>query len=92
MLHVLDQEKVSIDQVFVHLKCSRKGLTDEEGRRRLQTFGPNKLEEKKVCLILSRFILLILLHISRLPLQIFFIYLYKFTELELHNILILYKT
>lgn len=46
-----DQEKVSIDEVFIHLKCSRKGLSNDEGGRRLQTFGPNKLEEKKVCLI-----------------------------------------
>jgi H+-transporting ATPase len=33
--------------VFEQLKCSRQGLTSEEGANRLQVFGPNKLEEKK---------------------------------------------
>jgi H+-transporting ATPase len=33
--------------VFEQLKCSRQGLTSEEGANRLQVFGPNKLEEKR---------------------------------------------
>ena len=32
--------------MFDHLKCSRQGLTSEEGATRLEEFGPNKLEEK----------------------------------------------
>jgi len=33
--------------VFEQLKCSREGLTSDEGANRLQVFGPNKLEEKR---------------------------------------------
>ncbi|KEH39757.1 plasma membrane H+-ATPase [Medicago truncatula] len=40
-------ERIPIDEVFEQLKCSRQGLTSEEGANRLQVFGPNKLEEKK---------------------------------------------
>jgi len=36
-----------VEEVFEQLKCSRQGLTSEEGQKRLQIFGPNKLEEKK---------------------------------------------
>lgn len=36
-----------MDEVFEQLKCTREGLTTEEGQKRLQIFGPNKLEEKK---------------------------------------------
>lgn len=32
--------------MFEQLKCSREGLTSQEGADRLQIFGPNKLEEK----------------------------------------------
>ncbi|KAH6827471.1 H[+]-ATPase 8 [Perilla frutescens var. hirtella] len=42
-----DLEKVPIEEVFTSLKCTRKGLTSDEGEKRLQIFGPNKLEEKK---------------------------------------------
>lgn len=31
--------------MFEQLKCSREGLSSEEGSNRLQVFGPNKLEE-----------------------------------------------
>lgn len=41
------QEKVSVEEVFQKLKCSREGLTENEGKKRLEMFGPNKLEEKK---------------------------------------------
>lgn len=37
-----------MDELFDQLKCTKEGLTSEEGKRRLGIFGPNKLEEKKV--------------------------------------------
>lgn len=43
----VDLENIPIEEVFESLKCSREGLTSEEGANRLQIFGPNKLEEKK---------------------------------------------
>ncbi|KAK4796012.1 hypothetical protein SAY86_028338 [Trapa natans] len=42
----VDLESIPVDEVFEQLKCTREGLTEEEGRRRLEVFGPNKLEEK----------------------------------------------
>ncbi|KAI8570012.1 hypothetical protein RHMOL_Rhmol01G0000200 [Rhododendron molle] len=49
----VDLEKVPIEEVFEQLKCTREGLTSEEGANRLQIFGPNKLEEKKESKILK---------------------------------------
>ncbi|XP_038696172.1 plasma membrane ATPase 4 isoform X1 [Tripterygium wilfordii] len=49
----VDLEKIPIEEVFEQLKCSREGLTSEEGANRLQVFGPNKLEEKKESKILK---------------------------------------
>ncbi|KAJ8448768.1 hypothetical protein Cgig2_011389 [Carnegiea gigantea] len=49
----VDLEKIPIDEVFEQLKCSREGLSSEEGANRLQIFGPNKLEEKKESKILK---------------------------------------
>ncbi|XP_022998772.1 ATPase 9, plasma membrane-type-like [Cucurbita maxima] len=43
----IDLERIPVQEVFEQLKCSRDGLSSEEGRQRLQLFGPNKLEEKK---------------------------------------------
>ncbi|XVF34173.1 hypothetical protein REPUB_Repub18cG0035800 [Reevesia pubescens] len=43
----VDLEKIPIEEVFEQLKCTREGLTSDEGANRLQIFGPNKLEEKK---------------------------------------------
>ncbi|KAL5549237.1 hypothetical protein UlMin_004468 [Ulmus minor] len=43
----VDLERIPIEEVFEQLKCSREGLSGEEGANRLQIFGPNKLEEKK---------------------------------------------
>ncbi|XP_028751330.1 plasma membrane ATPase 4-like [Neltuma alba] len=43
----VDLERIPIDEVFEQLKCTREGLSSEEGANRLQIFGPNKLEEKK---------------------------------------------
>lgn len=44
----LQQESVPIQEVFAVLKASPHGLTSTDGASRLQIFGPNKLEEKKV--------------------------------------------
>ncbi|KAA8522905.1 hypothetical protein F0562_009328 [Nyssa sinensis] len=49
----VDLETIPIEEVFEQLKCTREGLTSEEGEKRLQIFGPNKLEEKKECKILK---------------------------------------
>ncbi|KAI3929279.1 hypothetical protein MKX01_006515 [Papaver californicum] len=43
----VDLERIPMDEVFEQLKCSKEGLTTEEGANRLEIFGPNKLEEKK---------------------------------------------
>ncbi|XP_020578460.1 plasma membrane ATPase-like [Phalaenopsis equestris] len=43
----VDLEKIPIEEVFEQLKCTKEGLSSEEGANRLQIFGPNKLEEKK---------------------------------------------
>jgi len=45
------QERIPIEEVFEQLKCTREGLSSDEGANRLQIFGPNKLEEKKVFFI-----------------------------------------
>ncbi|KEH19962.1 plasma membrane ATPase 4 isoform X1 [Medicago truncatula] len=42
----VDLDRVPLEEVFDHLKCSRQGLTSEEGASRLEVFGHNKLEEK----------------------------------------------
>ncbi|XP_065849970.1 ATPase 8, plasma membrane-type-like [Euphorbia lathyris] len=43
----VDLEKIPVEQVFQQLKCTKEGLTTEEGQKRLEIFGPNKLQEKK---------------------------------------------
>ncbi|PSS13923.1 ATPase [Actinidia chinensis var. chinensis] len=43
----IDLEHIPIEEVFELLKCTREGLSSDEGEKRLQIFGPNKLEEKK---------------------------------------------
>ena len=42
------QENIPVEEVFVKLKCSTKGLTTSDAQARIAMFGPNKLEEKKV--------------------------------------------
>jgi hypothetical protein len=42
------QENIPVEEVFQTLKCTKKGLSEEEAQARLEVFGPNKLEEKKV--------------------------------------------
>ncbi|KAA3471589.1 plasma membrane ATPase 4 [Gossypium australe] len=49
----VDLEKIPIEEVFEQLKCTREGLSSDEGVNRLQIFGPNKLEEKKESKILK---------------------------------------
>ncbi|GMI78147.1 H(+)-ATPase 8 [Hibiscus trionum] len=43
----IDLERIPVEEVFQKLKCTREGLTSEEGQKRLVMFGPNKLEEKQ---------------------------------------------
>ncbi|KAJ8634590.1 hypothetical protein MRB53_008857 [Persea americana] len=49
----VDLERIPVEEVFEQLKCTKEGLTSEEGANRLQIFGPNKLEEKKVATLLA---------------------------------------
>ena len=42
----VDLEKIPIEEVFTTLKCTSEGLSSDEGAKRLQIFGANKLEEK----------------------------------------------
>lgn len=42
------QENAPLEEVFQHLKCTRKGLNSDGVQERLDLFGYNKLEEKKV--------------------------------------------
>lgn len=42
------QERIPVEEVFEHLRCTEKGLTEQEAENRLKIFGYNKLEEKKV--------------------------------------------
>ena len=43
----VDLETIVIDDVFTLLQCSEEGLSDEEALRRLELFGPNKLEQEE---------------------------------------------
>ncbi|XP_050234126.1 ATPase 9, plasma membrane-type [Mercurialis annua] len=43
----VDLERIPIEEVFAQLRCTREGLSCDEGQKRLRIFGPNKLEEKK---------------------------------------------
>ncbi|XP_077238040.1 plasma membrane ATPase 4-like isoform X1 [Tasmannia lanceolata] len=47
------QERILLEEVFEHLKCTKEGLSMEEGEQRLQIFGPNKLEEKNESKVLK---------------------------------------
>ncbi|XP_050379821.1 ATPase 8, plasma membrane-type-like isoform X1 [Argentina anserina] len=49
----VDLEKIPVQEVFEQLKCSKQGLSSDEGTKRLQVFGKNKLEEKKECKVLK---------------------------------------
>lgn len=43
----VDIEEVDIDDVFKLLQCDDAGLTEAEAARRMEIFGPNKLESKE---------------------------------------------
>ncbi|KAG6852253.1 ATPase 3, plasma membrane-type, partial [Termitomyces sp. Mi166 len=43
----VDLETIVIDDVFTLLQCNHEGLTQAEADRRLELFGPNKLEHEK---------------------------------------------
>ena len=43
----VDLETIVIEDVFQLLQCNDQGLTTEEARRRLDIFGPNKLEQEE---------------------------------------------
>ncbi|KAL5725052.1 P-type H(+)-exporting transporter [Ranunculus cassubicifolius] len=43
----VDLENIPIEEVFVNLRSSREGLTNDQAEERLSIFGHNKLEEKK---------------------------------------------
>ncbi|XP_022135267.1 ATPase 8, plasma membrane-type-like [Momordica charantia] len=49
----VDLERIPVEEVFEQLKCTKEGLTTAEGEKRLQIFGPNKLEEKKESKVLK---------------------------------------
>lgn len=43
----VDLETIQIDDVFPLLQCDENGLDSQEAQRRLEIFGPNKLEDKQ---------------------------------------------
>lgn len=43
----VDLETIVVDDVFKLLQCDENGLSDEEATRRLELFGPNKLESEE---------------------------------------------
>lgn len=47
-LYNFGQERIPLEEVFEQLRTSRGGLSAEDAEARLQIFGPNKLEERKV--------------------------------------------
>ena len=47
---------MSVDETLKSLNSSKKGLSDEEAKKRIEEYGYNKLEEKKKQSLLSKFI------------------------------------
>ena len=43
----VDLETIVIEDVFKLLQCSENGLDEAEAKRRLELFGPNKLEAEE---------------------------------------------
>ncbi|KAG6377316.1 hypothetical protein JVT61DRAFT_15105 [Boletus reticuloceps] len=43
----VDLETIVIDDVFKLLQCDESGLSQEEAQRRIELFGPNKLEQEE---------------------------------------------
>ena len=48
------QENIPIEEVFENLRCSKEGLSTEAAQQRLELFGHNKLEEKKVLFVIEK--------------------------------------
>jgi H+-transporting ATPase len=49
----VDLESVELEDVYQLLQCTEAGLSTSEVQRRLEIFGPNKLESKEVNPILQ---------------------------------------
>ncbi|RLN40954.1 plasma membrane ATPase-like [Panicum miliaceum] len=49
----IDLENIPVEEVFVKLKCSSKGLATSDAQARIAMFGPNKLEEKKCAALIA---------------------------------------
>ncbi|XP_051118491.1 plasma membrane ATPase 1-like isoform X1 [Andrographis paniculata] len=49
----VDLENIPIEEVLENLRCTRQGLSSEDANRRLEIFGPNKLEEKEESKVLK---------------------------------------
>ena len=49
----VDVETIVVDDVFKLLQCDENGLSQEEAKRRLELFGPNKLEAEEQNAILQ---------------------------------------
>ena len=47
-LYNFGQERMPLEDVFEQLRTIRGGLSSEDAEARLQIFGPNKLEQRKV--------------------------------------------
>jgi len=43
----VDLENIPVEEVFVKLKCSSKGLTTSDAQARIAMFGTNKLEKRR---------------------------------------------
>ena len=67
----VDLETIVIDDVFKLLQCDEQGLSPDEAQRRLDIFGPNKLESEQqnaflqvASFLLSLLLLYVFTHIS----------------------------
>lgn len=43
----VDLESIELEDVYTLLQATEGGLTEEESKRRLELFGPNKLESEE---------------------------------------------
>ncbi len=41
-------ERMTVEELYKELQCGRSGLTSDQARQRLEAYGPNELEEKRV--------------------------------------------
>ncbi len=47
-INIEDAKKTDVEKLYKSLSCSPQGLTNEEAKKRLDQYGPNKISEKKV--------------------------------------------